>query len=231
MRDVPARRSRRLLADDRRRPGRRRSASASTSPPARCCRRPPTARRSACSTTFAPSRTPGSSSGSTTRRSRRPTGSTPSRAERGEPWLDALRRQDLVGVVLRQGAPDPRRGARGLRARRPADRGRRLGRLAAHRRRDAQQLHRRLQGDVVEARRLPDRRRTSPRSTRGFERRRRREAVARRSLRSARGGRAHRASRRRGRACVPGPPVAVANVDAHVSVPAATVTEPGTHGR
>ena len=37
----------------------------------------------------------------------------------------------------------------------PPDRGRRLGRLAAHRRRDAQHLHRRLQGDVVEARRLP----------------------------------------------------------------------------
>ena len=62
----------------------------------------------------------------------------------------ALRRQDLVRVVLRQGAADPRRGAGGLRARRPADRGGRLGRLAAHRRRDAQQLHRRLQGDVVE---------------------------------------------------------------------------------
>jgi L-ribulokinase len=27
---------------------------------------------------------------------------------RGEPWLDRLRRQDLVGVVLLQGPPDPR---------------------------------------------------------------------------------------------------------------------------
>ena len=44
-----------------------------------------------------------------------------------------LRRQDLVGVVLREGPPDPRRGARGLRGGRPPDRGRRLGRLAADR--------------------------------------------------------------------------------------------------
>ena len=49
----------------------------------------------------------------------------------------ALRRQDLLRVVLRQGAADPRRGARDLRPRGPADRGGRLGRLAAHRRRDA----------------------------------------------------------------------------------------------
>ena len=76
-----------------------------------------------------------------------------------------LRRTHLVRVVLLEGAADPRRGARGLRARRPPDRGGGLGRLAAHRRRDAQQLHRRLQGDVVEARRLPRRTPTSPRST------------------------------------------------------------------
>ena len=33
-------------------------------------------------------------------------------AERGEPWLAALRREDLVRVVLREVAADPARGAR-----------------------------------------------------------------------------------------------------------------------
>ena len=89
-----------------------------------------------------------------------------------------LRRQDLVRVVLLQGAPDPRRGARGLRRRRPPDRGRRLGGLAAHRRRDPQRLHRGLQGDVVEARRLPGPEPTSRRSTRASRRRRRRRCAA-----------------------------------------------------
>ena len=45
----------------------------------------------------------------------------------------ALRRQDLLRVVLREVAADPARGAGGLRPRRPADRGGRLGRLAADR--------------------------------------------------------------------------------------------------
>ena len=44
-----------------------------------------------------------------------------------------LRRQDQLGVVLPQGLADPGRGAGGLRRRRPADRGRRLGDLAADR--------------------------------------------------------------------------------------------------
>ena len=78
----------------------------------------------------------------------------------------ALRRRDLVRVVLRQEPPDPRRGAARLRRRRPADRGGRLGRLAADRRRDAQQLHGRLQGDLVEVGRVPGRDVSSPRSTR-----------------------------------------------------------------
>ena len=73
----------------------------------------------------------------------------------GQPWLDRYGGKISLRVVLLQGAADPRRGAGGLRRGRPADRGRRLGRLAADRRRDAQRLHRRLQGDVVEARRLP----------------------------------------------------------------------------
>ena len=49
-----------------------------------------------------------------------------------------LRRQDLVGVVLLEGTPDPRRGAGRLRRGRPAHRGRRLGHLAPHRGRDPQ---------------------------------------------------------------------------------------------
>ena len=148
-------------------------------------------------------------------------------AERGEPWLAALRRQDLVRVVLREGAPDPRRGAGRLRARRPADRGGRLGRLAAHRRRDAQQLHGRLQGDLVEARRLPVATPTSPRSTRASRTSSTRRCRGRSSpLGSRAGGLSEQAAAWTG--LRPGTPVAVANVDAHVSAPAATVTEPGT---
>ena len=66
-----------------------------------------------------------------------------------------LRGHNLLRVVLRKGAADPRRGAGDLRARGPAPRGGRLGSLAAHRRRDAKHLHGRLQSDVVETRRSP----------------------------------------------------------------------------
>ena len=138
------------------------SASASTSPPARCC--PATADGTPlCAAARVPraTRTPGSSSGSTTPRSPRPTGSTRSPASDRAGLAGPLRREDLVRVVLLEGAPDPRRGARGLRRGGPPDRGGRLGRLAADRRRDAERLHRRLQGDVVEARRLPRRAPTS----------------------------------------------------------------------
>ena len=75
-----------------------------------------------------------------------------------------LRRQDLERVVPGQGAADPRRGAGDLSRRRSADRGRRLGDLADVRRRDAQHLHRRLQGQLP-GRRLPDVATTSARST------------------------------------------------------------------
>ena len=66
-----------------------------------------------------------------------------------------LRRQDQLRVVRAQGLANPRRGPGDLRRGRPADRGVRLGHLAAHRPRVAQPHHRRLQGDLVEARRLP----------------------------------------------------------------------------
>ena len=114
-------------------------------------------------------------------------------------------------------------------ARRPADRGGRLGRLAADRRRDAQHLHGRLQGDVVEARRLPGRRATSRRSTRAsrtWSTRRCRGTIV--PIGDRAGGLSERAAawtglrarhrrRRRQRRRARGGP-------------AATVTEPGTHG-
>ena len=125
-----------------------------------------------------------------------------------------------------QGAPDPRRGARGLRGGGPAHRGRRLGRLAADRRRDPQRLHRRLQGDVVEARRLPRQRllrgaRPAPRGRRRHED----DARHRAPMGERAGGLSDEAAAWTG--LRPGTAVAVANVDAHVAVPAATVTEPG----
>ena len=58
--------------------------------------------------------------------------------------------------------------------------------------------------------------------------RRRREDVDGRSRRRARAPAACASALRPGPACAPGTPVAVANVDFHASVPAATVTEPGT---
>ena len=151
-------------------------------------------------------------------------------AERGEPWLPALRRQDLVRVVLREGAPDPARGARGLRARRAADRGGRLDRLAAHGRRDAQQLHRRLQGDVVEGGRLPVATTYFAALDPRFEHVVDEKMSRRRSSPLGERGRRPRASGPpRGRDCAPGTPVAVANVDAHVSAPAVGgAPQPGT---
>ena len=72
-------------------------------------------------------------------------------AERGEPWLPRYGGKISSEWFFAKALQILRRGAGDLRGGRPADRGRRLGRLAAHRRRDAQQLHRRLQGAVVEA--------------------------------------------------------------------------------
>ena len=139
-------------------PARRRSASAPTSPPAPMLpdprRRHPAVRAARVRRT---GRTPTSSCGSTTPRSRRPTGSTRWPHERGEPWLAALRRADLLGVGVRQGPAGARGGPRGLRRDGPLGRGRRLDRLAALRHLRPQRLHRRLQGHP--ARTAPTRRR------------------------------------------------------------------------
>ena len=138
----------------------------------------------------------------------------------------SLRRQDQLGVVLRQvlqildEAPDV------YAARRPADRGRRLGRLAAHRRRDAQRVHGRLQGDVVEGARASRRTTYFAALDPGFAD----SSTTRCRARCCRlgeraggltdaGGGVDRAAARTA--------VAVANVDAHVAVPAASVTEAG----
>ena len=105
-----------------------------------------------------------------------------------------LRRQDLIGVVLLQGPADPRRIARHLRRRGPDHRGGRLGHLAPDRERAAQQLHRRLQGHLVQAGRLPRRRLLrGAGSAPGHDRRR--EDVARGRLDRRQGGRADRGSR------------------------------------
>ena len=112
----------------------------------------------------------------------------------------ALRRPDLVGVVLRQEPPDPRRGAARLPRGGPADRGGRLDRVAADRVGDPQRLHGGLQGPVVEARRLPRRgvlRR--PRARPGLDRRR--QDVAPHRTASARWPAGCPSRRRAGRAC------------------------------
>ena len=77
------------------------------------------------------------------------------------------------------------------RGRGPPDRGRRLGDLAADRRRDAQLVHRRLQGDLVEAGRVPVGV-VLRRARRGFRVGRRRQDVARRPVDRRAGRRAVR---------------------------------------
>ncbi len=89
------------------------------------------------------------------------------------------------------------------------------------------ELHGGLQGDVVEAGRLPSGATTSLRSTRASSRSID-EKMSRHilPLGSRAGGLCERAAAWTG--LLPGTPVAVANVDAHVSPPAVGVTEPGT---
>ena len=200
-----------------RRPGRRDRHRASTSPPARCCRRPPTARRSACSPELP-------------RRAARlgQALEAPRRAARGRPDQRRRRASAASRGCARYGGKISSEWffAKALQIldeapevyarRRPADRGGRLGRLAADRRRDAQRLHRRLQGDVVEARRLPGRRllrRARPAASQHVvdEKMSRDDRAARRP-----GRRADRARPRRWTGLRPGTAVAVANVDAHV---------------
>ena len=137
------------------------------------------------------------------------------RARRG--LAGSLWREDQLRVVLRQVAPDPRRGAARLRPRRAAPRSSGLGRLAADRSGDAQHLHRRLQGDVVEAGRFPPNdyfAALDPRFADVVDTRMSREPA---SMGERAGGLTEQAAAWTG--LRPGTAVAVANVDAHVAVP------------
>ena len=136
-----------------------------------------------------------------------------------------VRRPDLVRVGVREGAPAARGGSRDLRRNRPLDRGRRLDRVAALRRRDPQCVHRRLQGH------LPGRRATRPRSTSGRSTRASRASSAQKLEHplSPLGGRAGglTAEAAAWTGLPEGIAVAVGNVDAHVTAPAAQAIEPG----
>ena len=123
------------------------SASAPTSPRARCC--PPLRDGTPlceAAGVARPARTRGRSCGSTTRRSRRPTGSTRSRtsaASSGSAGTAAGSQSEWqFAKALQVLEEDPEI----YRRRRPLDRGGRLDRLAAVRPGDPQRLHRRLQG-------------------------------------------------------------------------------------
>ena len=166
----------------------------------------------------------------------------PRRAARGRPdqrarararraVAGALRRQDLVRVVLLQEPPDPRRGA--ATSTRAADRLIEAADWVVWQLTGVETRNSCTAGykaHLVEARGLPARRVTSRASTRGSRGSSTRRCRARSPTSATR--RASSPPRQRGWTGLPaGTPVAVANVDAHVSVPAATVTRSGTHGR
>ena len=187
-------------------------------------------RRSAPSRSARPSRTPGSSSGSTTPRSRRPTASTRPRRERGEPWLrrygGKISSEWFFAKALQilDEAPEVYAAADRL--------------IEA-----ADWIVWQLTGDETRNsctagyKAMWSKRDGFPRDAYfaaldpRFAARRGREDVARRSRRRQPGRRADASRPQRWTGLRPGTAVAVANVDAHVAVPAATVTQPGTHGR
>ena len=94
-------------------------------------------------------------------------------ASRGEAWLPRYGGRISSEWFYAKSLQILDEAPRVYRGRGPADRGRRLDRVAAHRVRDAQRVHRGLQGPVVEARRLPGRRvLRRPRARPGLDRRR-----------------------------------------------------------
>ena len=103
---------RRLVAGAADRSRARSSGSASTSPPARCSRRRPTARR--CASSMRYRREPHAWVKLWKHHAAQPEADDVNRvAARARPAVAGpLRRQDLVRVVLPEGAPDPARGAR-----------------------------------------------------------------------------------------------------------------------
>ena len=189
-------------------------------------RRSPTAPRCASCRSSPTARTPTSSCGSTTPPSRRPTGSTRSRAQREEPWLPryggliSSEWEFAKGLQLLE--EDPELYARDG----PLGRGRRLDRLAADRPLRPQRLHRRLQGHLP-GRRLPVRglpRRAQPRL------RRLRRGQGRRTRIGQLGERAGAADRRRpppGPACPRASRSPSATSTRTSPRPAARAVEPG----
>ena len=201
------------------------SASRPTSPPARCCRCWRTGRRCASCPSTPTGRTPTSSSGSTTPPRPRPIGSTSSRTRGGESWIGryggliSSEWEFAKGLQLLE--EDPELYARDG----PLRRGGGLDRLAAH-------------AAATSATRAPPATRASTRTARypdrdflaalnpGFAGFAEDKLAARDRPARRRGGAAHREA-----AALTGLPVgiavAVGNVDAHVTAPAARATEPG----
>ena len=171
-------------------------------------------------------RTPTPSCGVTIRRNRRPTASTPLPPQRGESLAAAVRRADLQRMGIREGAGDPRGGPAGLRGDGPLRRGRRLDRLAAVRHLRPQRVHARAtraSGRTAGTRRAEFLAEVQPRL------RRLRHREARPPDRPARRPRrfAHRRRPPSGPGLPEGIPVAVGNVDAHVTVAAADALDTG----
>ena len=127
------------------------SASASTSRPARCCRPPPTARR--CAPLPDLRAEPHAWVKLWKHHAAQPQADRINEVARatGQAWLDRyggkISSEWFFAKSLQILEEAPEVYARG----RPPDRGGGLGRLAADRRRAPQRLHRRLQGDVVQA--------------------------------------------------------------------------------
>ena len=212
---------------DGRRPGAMSSAWASTSRRARCCRPPPTARPSASCRTARANRTPGSSSGSTTRPSPRPTRSTPS------PDRAANHGSTATAAASRPSGSTPRASRSSTRRRASIDAADRLieaadwviWQLTGVETRNSctagyKAIWSKADGFVDRAFFGA----LDPRFASVVDDKMSRSIV---SLGAPR-GRALGRRPRPGRGCVAGTPVAVANVDAHVSVPAVGVTAPGT---
>ena len=207
------------------RPGARSSASAPTSPPARCCR---AARRHAAvrAARAAPTaRTPTPKLWKHHAAQPQADRINALAHERGEPWIARYGGQDLVRVAVRQGAAGARGGPGDLRPRGALDRGRRLDRLAADRHGDratpAPPGTRASTRTATTRPRVPRRARPAVRRLRG------RQAGRTRCCRSAPRAGSLTAQAADWTGLPAGIAVAVGNVDAHVTAPAAQAIEPG----
>ncbi len=197
------------------------SASAPTSPPARWCRRSPTAPRCASSTEFArPAARLRQAVEAPRRPARRPTASTRSPRERGEPWL--ARYGGLISSEweFAKAPAAARGGPRGLRGDGALGRGRRLDRLAAVPAATCATPAPPATRASCQDGALPVARTTSPRSTRPSPT----SSTTSSTTRSASSATAPARSPPQAAAWTglpEGIAVAVGNVDAHVTAPAA----------